>query len=256
MMKRWRYWDQDYARLHEMHHRHIRRLDDADARRAGAGFLDADLDENDAMQTGPKSAILDAVRRDLDALDGARPEKVEYADARAALDALGMIASPSPFRHTREERVAEHKRNAAIARARATTEATGAATIGRRRGHERYDRYAAAGAGPERCAAAGAGSLVDPRGRFDLDPDLDVVRRGGVAFAIARLLARWERLARTRCGRGFRACRRPRQGRRVEAVLGIRRREKRIRRTRARSRRRGCVRFVPRRFVRRGRFAR
>ena len=67
MMKRWRYWDQDYARLHEMHHRHIRRLDDADARRAGAGFLDADLDDNDAMQTGPKSAILDAVRRDLDA---------------------------------------------------------------------------------------------------------------------------------------------------------------------------------------------
>ena len=164
MMKRWRYWDQDYARLHEMHHRHIRRLDDADARRAGAGFLDADLDENDAMQTGPKSAILDAVRRDLDALDGARPEKVEYADARAALDALGMIASPSPFRHTREERVAEHKRNAAIARARATTEATGAATIGRRRGHERYDRYAAAGAGPERYAAAGAGPSRRPAG--------------------------------------------------------------------------------------------
>ena len=37
MMKRWRYWDQDYARLHEMHHRHLRQLDEADARAPARG---------------------------------------------------------------------------------------------------------------------------------------------------------------------------------------------------------------------------
>lgn len=142
MMKRWRYWDQDYARLHEMHHRHLRQLDQADARRAGAGFLDADLDDNDAMQSGPKSAVLDAMRRDLDALNGARAADAEHEDARAALDALGMIASPSPFRQTREERLAESKRNAAVARARAAAEATRSAAAD--------DRYAAGGAGASR----------------------------------------------------------------------------------------------------------
>ena len=256
MMKRWRYWDQDYARLHEMHHRHLRQLDEADARRAGAGFLDADLDDNDAMQTGPKSAVLDAMRRDLDALNGARAADAEHEDARAALDALGMIASPSPFRQTREERFAESKRNAAVARARAAAEAkrskamkSAAAT----RSAAADDRYAAGGAGASRAwsrppVGGGSTSTCD----IDVGVGVDFVRRGGVAFAIARLLARRARLAGMRDGRGFRARRRARQGRRVEAVAGIHRREKtsRRRRIRVRSRRRGRL---PRRLVRRRR---
>jgi translation initiation factor 1 (eIF-1/SUI1) len=148
MMKRWRYWDQDYARLDEMHHRHLRQLDEADARRAGAGFLDADLDDNDDMQTGPKSTVLDAMRRDLDALNGTRATDAKHEDARAALDALGMIASPSPFRQTREERLAESKRNAAVARARAAAEATRSTAATRSAAAD--DRYAAGGAGASR----------------------------------------------------------------------------------------------------------
>ena len=76
-----------------------------------------------------------------------------------------MIASPSPFRHTREERVAEHKRNAAIARARATTEATGAATIGRRRGRSAIGTPPPARV-PNGTPPPARVPLVDPRGEI------------------------------------------------------------------------------------------
>ena len=139
MMKRWRYWDQDYDRLHEMHHRHVRELDDArsanDARLGalGAAILDADdsfLDDNERMQSGARSAALETMRQNLDALNReiTRADPAEGAEgakksAYDSLRALGMIAEPSPFRQTREERLAESRRNAAEARARALNEA-------------------------------------------------------------------------------------------------------------------------------------
>ncbi len=140
MMKQWRYWDQDYDKLHEMHHRHVRELDDNsrsanDARlggTAGAAILDADdsfLDDNERMQSGARSAALETMRSNLDALNReitqSRADPVEGAEKSAydSLRALGMIAEPSPFRQTREERLAESRRNAAEARARALNEA-------------------------------------------------------------------------------------------------------------------------------------
>ena len=134
MMKRWRYWDQDYDRLHEMHHRHLRELRDGpsgkNTRRfrgaLGASFLDADdLDDNERLQNAPRSAVLETMRENLGKLDvETRPgSSASAASAYEQLRALGMIAEPSPFRQTREERLAESRRNAAEARVRALNEA-------------------------------------------------------------------------------------------------------------------------------------
>jgi translation initiation factor 1 (eIF-1/SUI1) len=140
MMKRWRYWDQDYDRLHEMHHRHLASVRDDDARdprgsrggALGASFLDADtLDDNERLQRPhPTSAVLETMRETLvrlDAVSGSVTSAVPSASAKAstleALRALGMIAEPSPFRQTREARLAESRRNAAEARAREINEA-------------------------------------------------------------------------------------------------------------------------------------
>ena len=134
MMKRWRYWDQDYDRLHEMHHRHLSELRDGpggeNARpnsALGASFLDADdLDDNERLQSAPRSAVLETMRENLGKLDvetRAGSSASSSASAYEQLRALGMIAEPSPFRQTREERLAESRRNAAEARVRALNEA-------------------------------------------------------------------------------------------------------------------------------------
>ena len=119
MMKRWRYWDQDYSRLHEMHHRHLRDLDDAASAPALAGGDDDEETDGDRFQREPRSAVLDAMRRDLDALDPAASARHRAAphDVRAALDALGMIARASPHAQTRDARLAEHRKNRAAAAA-------------------------------------------------------------------------------------------------------------------------------------------
>ena len=143
MMKRWRYWDQDYDRLHEMHHRHLASARD-DARESrgsrggalGASFLDADtLDDNERLQRPhPESAVLETMRETLGKIDEVSMRSVTSAVPRASADsktgstrealrALGMIAEPSPFRQTREDRLAESRRNAAEARAREINEA-------------------------------------------------------------------------------------------------------------------------------------
>ena len=139
MMKRWRYWDQDYDRLHEMHHRHLASARD-DARESrgsrggalGASFLDADtLDDNERLQRPhPESAVLETMRETLGKIDevsgsvtSAVPSASANGSTREALRALGMIAEPSPFRQTREDRLAESRRNAAEARAREINEA-------------------------------------------------------------------------------------------------------------------------------------
>ena len=123
MMKRWRYWDQDYSRLHEMHHRHLRDLDDAASAPALAGGDDEETD-GDRLQREPRSAVLDAMRRDLDALDPAASARHRAAphDVRAALDALGMIARASPHAQTRDARLAEHRKNRAAAAAAAAAD--------------------------------------------------------------------------------------------------------------------------------------
>ena len=142
MMKRWRYWDQDYDRLHEMHHRHLASARD-DARDGGsrggalgASFLDADtLDDNERLQRPhPESVVLETMRETLEKIDEVSMRSVTSAvpcasadsktgSTREALRALGMIAEPSPFRQTREDRLAESRRNAAEARAREINEA-------------------------------------------------------------------------------------------------------------------------------------
>lgn len=118
MMKQWRYWDQDYGRLHEMHHRHSRELDEAKNLSVGASFLDADLDDNDRLQSGPRSSVLELMFRNLSAIEsGADATTRSYSGQDSStysqLQKLGMVAEPSPFRQTREERVTEHRRNAA-----------------------------------------------------------------------------------------------------------------------------------------------
>jgi translation initiation factor 1 (eIF-1/SUI1) len=116
MMKRWRYWDHDYVRLHELHHRHLEELDEA-ARsgraRGVASVMDADADADADADGGGvrRSEVLDDVA--TRALAGTSAPR----DQTAALRALGMIAEPSPFRQSREERLAESRRNVARARA-------------------------------------------------------------------------------------------------------------------------------------------
>ena len=114
MMKRWRYWDHDYVRLHELHHRHLEELDEA-ARsgraRGVASVMDADADADADGGGVRRSEVLDDVA--TRALAGTSAPR----DQTAALRALGMIAEPSPFRQSREERLAESRRNAARARA-------------------------------------------------------------------------------------------------------------------------------------------
>ena len=86
-----------------MHHRHLRDLDDAASAPALAGDDDEETD-GDRLQREPRSAVLDAMRRDLDALDPAASARHRAAphDVRAALDALGMIARASPHAQTRD----------------------------------------------------------------------------------------------------------------------------------------------------------
>ena len=123
MMKQWRYWDQDYGRLHEMHHRHSRELDEAKNLSVGASFLDADLDDNDRLQSGPRSAVLEVMFRNLSAIESGADATTRSCSGQdsstySQLQKLGMVAEPSPFRQTREERVTEHRRNA-VAKAKA-----------------------------------------------------------------------------------------------------------------------------------------
>ena len=176
MMKQWRYWDQDYDRLHEMHHRHVRELDDNsrsanDARLgefAGAAILDADdsfLDDNERMQSGARSAALETMRSNLDALNreiAIRADPAEGAEgakksAYESLRALGMIAEPSPFRQTREERLAESRRNAAEARARALNEARVSAARRKEKEKENVFRGGAVSTSKSAYASAGGG---------------------------------------------------------------------------------------------------
>jgi translation initiation factor 1 (eIF-1/SUI1) len=175
MMKQWRYWDQDYDKLHEMHHRHVRELDDNsrsanDARlggTAGAAILDADdsfLDDNERMQSGARSAALETMRSNLDALNReitqSRADPAEGAEKLAydSLRALGMIAEPSPFRQTREERLAESRRNAAEARARALNEARVSAARRKEKEKENVFRGGAVSTSNAGYASAGGGS--------------------------------------------------------------------------------------------------
>ena len=171
MMKQWRYWDQDYDRLHEMHHRHVRELDDNsrsanDARlggTAGAAILDADdsfLDDNERMQSGVRSVALETMRSNLDALNReiairADPAEGAKKSAYESLRALGMIAEPSPFRQTREERLAESRRNAAEARARALNEARVSAA--RRKEKEKENDFRGGAVSTSKSAYASAG---------------------------------------------------------------------------------------------------
>ena len=130
MMKTWRYWDQNWDALREMHDRHVRDLDEA--ARAGRGrgitsILDAEVDEPAPGRR--RGEVLEAIDRGLAALGGAaaapEPRKSPECatrsppsphDQRAALMALGMIAAPSPFRQSRQERLAEAKRRQAAAK--------------------------------------------------------------------------------------------------------------------------------------------
>lgn len=130
MMKTWRYWDQNWDALREMHDRHVRDLDEA--ARAGRGrgitsILDAEVDE--PAPGARRGEVLEAIDRGLAALGGAAaapeprksPESATrspppHHDQRAALMALGMIAAPSPFRQSRQERLAEAKRRQAAAK--------------------------------------------------------------------------------------------------------------------------------------------
>ena len=129
MMKTWRYWDQNWDALREMHDRHVRDLDEA--ARAGRGrgitsILDAEVDEPAPGRR--RGEVLEAIDRGLAALGGAAaapeprksPESATrsppHHDQRAALMALGMIAAPSPFRQSRQERLAEAKRRQAAAK--------------------------------------------------------------------------------------------------------------------------------------------
>jgi len=130
MMKTWRYWDQNWDALREMHDRHVRDLDEA--ARAGRGrgitsILDAEIDEPAPGRR--RGEVLEAIDRGLAALGGAaaapEPRKSPECatrspppphDQRAALMALGMIAAPSPFRQSRQERLAEAKRRQAAAK--------------------------------------------------------------------------------------------------------------------------------------------
>ena len=125
MMKAWPFWSQDWSMLREMHERHNRDLDEA--ARAGRGrgitsILDAESDETHPAR---RSEVLEAMNEGLAALSSssgmapptkspARSSKLH--DQRAALMALGMIAAPSPFRQSRQERLAEAKRRQAAAR--------------------------------------------------------------------------------------------------------------------------------------------
>lgn len=129
LMKQWRYWDQDYGELPEMHRRHLRDLDDGKSlgsNSVGASFLDADLDDNDRLQSGPRSAVLELMHRNLGAIgqvtQGEAASHEKAMTTLTALRALGMIAEPSPFRQTREERLAESRRNTALAKAKAIAE--------------------------------------------------------------------------------------------------------------------------------------
>ena len=106
MMKTWRYWDQNWDALREMHDRHVRDLDEA--ARAGRGrgitsILDAEVD-GVAAAPEPRKSPESAMR------------SPPPHDQRAALMALGMIAAPSPFRQSRQERLAEAKRRQAAAK--------------------------------------------------------------------------------------------------------------------------------------------
>lgn len=130
MMKTWRYWDQNWDALRGMHDRHVRELDEA--ARAGRGrgitsILDAEVDEPEPGRR--RGEVLEAIDRGLVALGGGAvapgrrtsPESAARSppppsDQRAALMALGMIAAPSPFRQSRQERLAEAKRRQAAAK--------------------------------------------------------------------------------------------------------------------------------------------
>jgi translation initiation factor 1 (eIF-1/SUI1) len=177
MMKQWRYWDQDYDRLHEMHHRHVRELDDARGANharlgefAGAAILDADdsfLDDNERMQSGARSVALETMRSNLDALNreitqsradqGVESWEGAKKSAYESLRALGMIAEPSPFRQTREERLAESRRNAAEARARALNEARVSAARRKEKEKENVFRGGAVSTSKSAYASAGGG---------------------------------------------------------------------------------------------------
>jgi translation initiation factor 1 (eIF-1/SUI1) len=201
MMKRWRYWDQDYDRLHEMHHRHLASVRDDDARdprgsrggALGASFLDADtLDDNERLQRPhPTSAVLETMRETLvrlDAVSGSVTSAVPSASAKAstleALRALGMIAEPSPFRQTREARLAESRRNAAEARAREINEARIEAA--RRKGGAGSSNAPFGGRARSRARAAGAAERGRKKGaasRPTLGGFTAARKRGGLAHA-------------------------------------------------------------------------
>ena len=186
MMKRWRYWDHDYARLHEMHARHVADLDAAERDGMGRGIssiLDADYDQ-DQHESGARSVALEHVRAGLDAFNGnwsihsvsdasgAIRVAKEAHDQRSALMALGMIASPSPFRQTREQRLAESKRRAAAAKDAATKGTANAVAdvIGKRSQETAWDpvlaalqRYGDDSHGGRRTFEGGAGNAVATR---------------------------------------------------------------------------------------------
>jgi len=198
MMKRWRYWDQDYDRLHEMHHRHLASVRDDDPRGSrggalGASFLDADtLDDNERLQRPhPTSAVLETMRETLgrlDAVSGSVTSAVPSASATGstleALRALGMIAEPSPFRQTREARLAESRRNAAEARAREMNEARIEAA--RRKGGAGSSNAPFGGCARSRARAAGAAERGRKKGaasRPTLGGFTAARKRGGLAHA-------------------------------------------------------------------------
>ena len=201
MMKRWRYWDQDYDRLHEMHHRHLASVRDDDPRGSrggalGASFLDADtLDDNERLQRPhPTSAVLETMRETLetlgrlDAVSGSVTSAVPSASATGstleALRALGMIAEPSPFRQTREARLAESRRNAAEARAREMNEARIEAA--RREGGAGSSNAPFGGCARSRARAAGAAERGRKKGaasRPTLGGFTAARKRGGLAHA-------------------------------------------------------------------------
>jgi len=198
MMKRWRYWDQDYDRLHEMHHRHLASVRDDDPRGSrggalGASFLDADtLDDNERLQRPhPTSAVLETMRETLgrlDAVSGSVTSAVPSASATGstleALRALGMIAEPSPFRQTREARLAESRRNAAEARAREINEARIEAA--RREGGAGSSNAPFGGRARSRARAAGAAERGRKKGaasRPTLGGFTAARKRGGLAHA-------------------------------------------------------------------------
>lgn len=176
MMKTWRYWDQNWDALREMHDRHVRDLDEA--ARAGRGrgitsILDAEVD-GVAAAPEPRKSPESAMR------------SPPPHDQRAALMALGMIAAPSPFRQSRQERLAEAKRRQAAAKEAAKNAPPVAATTKETTRAPAFDPALAAlrafGDYPDRsrpAASAGAAARPHPVRSAATRPPPSRVPRGG-----------------------------------------------------------------------------